>query len=167
MRSAEAGPRPRSPLLLLILCVLCGETRPSEAEPCRHRDLGDSRPVSLERVRRAQAEVKEKLALLADRAARLSPSAPFESGLPACRARALRTRRTEVPPELVGRTIGFGPSGRIPAADVRVATSAPSLFELDADALADPALSERLGVRCFPTVVRARSEVELELVENP
>jgi hypothetical protein len=55
----------------------------------------------------------------------------------------------------------------MPPADLRVATSARNLLELEADALADPALAARLGVRCVPTRVRATSEVELELAENP
>jgi hypothetical protein len=144
--------------------VLCGE---GPEEGCVHPAQGESRPVSLAAVRRAQEEIKTKLALLADRAGRLSPEAPFESGLPACRSTARRIHRTASPAALVGRTIGLGPPGRIPPADVRVASSARSLFELEADALADADLAGRLGVRCVPTLVRIRSEVDLELVENP
>jgi len=55
----------------------------------------------------------------------------------------------------------------MPAADVRVATSSRRLIDAQVDALADPRLIERLGVRCAPTLIRAISEVELELVENP
>ncbi len=152
------------PFLLCALCLLCA---PRAQEVCIHPSRGETRAVSLDRVRAAQEEVTSKLALLAERAGKLAPTDPFESGLPACRARSVRTLRTTVPPPLVGKSIAFGPSGKIPAADLRVATSARSLLELDADALADPALSARLGVRCFPTLVRARSEAELELVENP
>jgi hypothetical protein len=150
--------------LLPALCVLLSAR---EDEPCVHRGAGAAVAVSLERVGRAQEEVREKLALVVEKAARLSPGAPFESGLPACRGRATRTVRTDVPAPLVGKTIAFGPSGRMPPADLRVATSARNLLELEADALADPALAARLGVRCVPTRVRATSEVELELAENP
>lgn len=154
-------------LKALVLCSLCVLSAPRGEEACVHPSRGETRPVSLDAVRRAQEEIRGKLALLVERAGKLSPREPYESGLPACRRREVRAVRTEVPAPLVGKTIGFGPSGRIPAADLRVATSARNLLEVDADALADPALSARLGVRCFPTLVRARSEAELELVENP
>ena len=151
----------------LLLCAVCLAFASRGEEACVHPARGETRPVSLAAVGRAQEEIREKLALLVERAGKLSPREPYESGLPACRRREVRVVRTEVPAPLVGKTIGFGPSGRIPAADIRVATSARSLLEADADALADPALSARLGVRCFPTLVRARSEAGLELVENP
>lgn len=150
-----------------VLVALCLLSAAKDEEACVHPGRGETRPVSLDQVERAQAVVKEKLSLVVESAARFSSAAPFESSLPACRARAARTVRTDLPSPLVGKTIAFGPSGRIPAADLRVATSARNLLELEADALADPALSARLGVRCAPTLVRVISEVELELVENP
>jgi hypothetical protein len=68
---------------------------------------------------------------------------------------------------MVGKTIAFAPADRMPDADVRVATSVRKLIDVQADALADRTLVERLDVRCAPTIVRGLSEVELELVENP
>jgi len=134
---------------------------------CTHPARGDSRAVSLDAVEKAQDEVKRRLALSWDKSLRISADGPYESGLPACGFRQTRRIRTALPPEFVGKTVGFGPSDRIPSADVRVATSARRILEVQADALADRMLSERLGVRCSPTLVRALSEVELELVENP
>jgi hypothetical protein len=151
------------PLLLIGVCFLLA----NEETVCVHPTRGESRRVSLDDVRRAQSEVKKKLSFVAEKATRLSIDAPFDSGLPACRRRETRVVRTSVPPELVGKSILFAASDRLGRADVRVATSARKLGEIDADALAHPALAERLGVRCAPTLVRARSEVELELVENP
>ena len=134
---------------------------------CTHADRGETRPVSLDAVERAQDEVKRRLALSWDKSMRISLDAPYDSGLPACGLRQTRRIRTTVPAELVGKTISFGPADRLPPADVRVATSARKIMDVQADALSDRMLTERLGVRCTPTIVRALSEVELELVENP
>ncbi len=151
-------------LSLLVLCVLFAEVAPGT---CEHSGAGEARPVSLAAVRRAQEAVRDRLALAAGRAARVSLETPYASGLPSCAGRRVRAVRARVPRELVGRTIAFAAAERMPAADLRVATSAGSLAELRADALADPALAGRLGVRCAPTLVRVRSEEELELVEGP
>ncbi len=148
---------------LAAVCALLAGREPV----CLHPASGATRPVSLDRVRRAQAEVKARMAFSWEKATALSAEAPFDSGLPACAARRTRVLRTEVPRELVGREIAFAPAERMPRADVRVATSCRRISEAEADALADPALAERLGVRCAPTLVRVRSEVELELVEGP
>lgn len=150
--------------IALLLCLACAW--PEDAV-CHHADRGESRMVDLDAVARAQDEVKRRLSFGWEKAPRLTADQPFESGLPACSGRQTRRLRTSVPAELVGKSIAFAPSDRMFKADVRVATSARRIVELDADALADRALSERLGVRCTPTLVRAISEVELELAENP
>lgn len=138
-----------------------------DEEVCNHPARGDSKPVSLEAVARAQEDVKKRLALSWDKSLKISADAPFESGLPGCGGRQTRRVRTALPDAFVGKSVGFGPNDRIPSADVRVATSARRILDVHADALADRMLIERLGVRCTPTLVRALSEVELELVENP
>ncbi len=150
--------------ILVGLCVLCAVP---EESVCRHASSGRTVPVALERARRAQQAVARGFAVAVDAAARPRADAGFESGLPACAARRTRRVRVEIPAALVGRTIAFAPEGRFPPAEVRVATSSRSLWSLDADALADPALAARLDVRCRPTLVRTLSEVELELVEDP
>lgn len=149
--------------VLLALCVLCAS--PGE-EVCRHPTAGAAVPVSLARVRRAQEAVVRRFAAAADAAARIPADRSWDSGLPACGARRTRRVRTEVPPALVGRAISFAPEGRFAKEALRAATSARSLWAVEADALADRALAERLDVRCRPTLVRAISEVELELVEG-
>src|SRR5262249_7168650 len=138
-----------------------------EESVCVHASRGDSRAVSLEAVSRAQDGIKQHLAMTWDQTMKLSTETPFESGLPACTMRQTRRVRTAVPPDLVGKTIAFAPADRLPQADVQVATSARRIIDIHADALADRPLVERLEVRCAPTLVRAISEVELELVENP
>lgn len=138
-----------------------------DEDVCTHPARGDSKAISLDAVEKAQEEVKRRLALSWDKSLKISADGPYESGLPGCGFKQTRRVRTQVPPELVGKSIGFGPSDRIPPADIRVATSARRILEVQADAMADRTLSERLGVRCSPTLVRALSEVELELVENP
>ena len=150
-------------LLLVGVCLLLA----NEDTVCVHPSRGAARVLSLENVRRAHEEAAKKLSFAAEKAARLSPDAPFDSGLPSCARSTSRRLAIAVPRELVGKSIAFAPAGRLPRADVRVATSARRISDLDADALAHPALSDRLGVRCWPTLVRVRSEVELELVENP
>ncbi len=152
-------------LLLCALCVLCGES--SVPSVCSHPPRGESLRVSLDAVRRAQEDVKKRLAWAVGEASRLSADSPFESGLPACQGRARRTVRVPTPPPLAGKTIVFAPAERMPPGDLRVATSARRLAEVRADAMADRALARRLGVRCAPTIVTVRSEVELELVEDP
>jgi hypothetical protein len=138
-----------------------------EKSPCVHSTAGETQAVSLDQVGKAQDELQRKLALAWERGLRIGRDASFDSGLPACKSRQVRRLRTTLTAELVGRTIAFSPPERMPIADVRVATSARRIADLNADALADPKLIERLGVRCAPTLVRALSEVELELVENP
>jgi hypothetical protein len=150
--------------MLLAGCLLC---LPWDGEICTHPTRGESRAVSLEAVGRAQDDVKRRLSLSWDKSLRINAETPFDSGLPACGLRQTRRIRTTLPADIVGKTIAFAPGDRLPAADVRVATSARRIFDVQADALADRTLTERLGVRCAPTLVRALSEVELELVENP
>ena len=149
---------------LIAVCLLCAA--PTE-EAHVHPSRGRTAPVSLESVRRARKDVEIRFAAAADRAAALRADRSFEAELPACVVRRTRRVKTDAPAALVGRSISFAPEGRFAAADLRVATSARSLAALEADALADRALSERLDVRCRPTLVHGISEVELELVENP
>ncbi len=151
------------PLLLAAVCLLLQE----EETVCRHPSSGASRTLSLDAVHKAQASVREKLAFAAEKAGRLSLDSSFESGLPSCARRSTRKVQTSIPRELLGKTILFAPSGRFSRADFRVATSVRRLADLEADALAHPALADRLGVRCTPTLVRVTSEVDLELVEDP
>lgn len=153
----------RSALFLAALCALALQS----GTVCVHPPAGATRRVSLDEVRKAQADVKAKLAWAVEKAGRLPVDGPYDSGLPACRGRRTRTVRAQLPREFVGKTIAFAPSERLAEADFRVATSARKLSEIRADALADPALAERLGVRCAPSLVTVVSEVELELVENP
>jgi hypothetical protein len=134
---------------------------------CEHAAKGKSHPVSLEDVEKGQEGVKRQLTATWEKSTKLSMDTPFDSGLPACVSRQTRRIRTSLPPQLVGKTIVFARADRLPRADVRVATSARRIADIDADALADGRLTERLGVRCFPTLVRAVSEAELELLENP
>lgn len=150
-----------------LLLPLCAVSSTAEDAPCAHAGAGETQAVSLDQVGKAQAEVRNRLTLAWDKSARISAAGSYDSGLPACRARQSVRRKTRLPRELIGKSIAFAPSDRMVEADVRVATSARRLAELRADALADPKLIQRLGVRCAPTLVRALSEVELELVENP
>jgi hypothetical protein len=150
--------------VLIALCVLC--SAPADVAHA-HPSRGPSVPVSLDRVRRARKDVVARFAEAADRAAAFRADRPFDAGLPACGARRTRRVRTDAPAALVGRSISFAPEGQFATADVRVATFARSLAALEADALADRALTERLDVRCRPTLVRVISEVELELLESP
>jgi len=149
------------PFLVLILWV---------EEPggeCRHAARGETRRISLARVRAAQEGVKAGLRKALGPVERLGRAGTFDSGLPACGLRRSVEVRTTLPRELVGKTIAVAPAERMPRADVRVASSARSLEGLEADALADGPLLERLGVRCAPALVRIRSEELLEIVENP
>ena len=150
------------PLALALLCVLVME----QETVCVHRGGGGTRNVSLREVRRSREEVKEKLRFAWRESARLSSDRPFDSGLPACPRRAVRTLGGSFPRELVGKTVAFAPADRLPRADFRVATYARRIGDIQAEALADRRLAERLGVRCAPTLVRVRSEAELELVEG-
>jgi hypothetical protein len=150
--------------VLVAVCLLCAAPRDTV---CSHPDRGDSRPAALDRIAAAQDDLQRRMASTWDRAPRLTAEAPLDSGLPSCKSRQSRKIRTTLPKEFVGRAVVFAPSERMPGADVRVATSARRISEIQADALADRRLIDRLGVRCTPTRVRAISEVELELVEDP
>lgn len=155
---------------MIRLAALVAAAALLEAVPepvCVHPARGETRRISLDRVRKAQEELKVRLAESFGRVDRLSPDRPYDSGLPACGARRRYTLRTDLPAELAGKTAAFAPAERMPRADVRVATSARTIASIDADALADEALVRRLGVRCAPTSVRFLSETELELVESP
>lgn len=149
---------------MVLACLLAS---PPEERVCRHPARGPSRPISLARVADARRELERTLREAWRLDGRLSRGTPWDSGLPACRGRSSRRVAVRLPGALVGRTIGFGPAGRIPAADYRVATKARRLDEVDAHALADPALAARLGVRCWPSRATVISERELELQEDP
>jgi hypothetical protein len=155
---------PLKSITLAAFCLVCAF---QESPVCNHPDRGDCRTVSLDAVARAQEEVRDRLAVSWDRSLNLSAAQSFDSGLPACGARRTRRIPTRLPPELVGKTIAFAPADRMPAADIRAVTSARRLLDVQADALADRALLDRLDVRCSPTIVRCTSEVEIELLENP
>lgn len=149
---------------LLAVCLI------SSAAPervCRHASRGSTAPVSLARAERAREDLARELSRAWNLEGRLSAGLPWDSGLPACARRDVRRVTTQVPASLVGKTLGFGPEGRVPTADIRVATRVKTLASADSDALADPAFAARFGVRCWPARVRVVSEVELELFENP
>jgi hypothetical protein len=137
-----------------------------QAAPCAHPVRGESRPVRLDAVARAHREARRALTLEVRRAAAGDPLAqPFESGLPACRGRARRIGRVEeVPAELVGRAVHFGPRPREGA--IHAVTSARSLLEASGAVLAGPELAHRLGVRCAPSTVRVRAAGEVEIDEG-
>ena len=150
-----------------LLIPVCIAALPAGESICAHPNIGDTQAVSLDQVAHAQDELRHRLTISWNKSLRLTKDTPFDSGLPACKGSNTRRVKTRLPRDLVGRTIAFGPSERMPAGDIRVATSAKRLLDLRGDALADPRLVERLSVRCSPTLARALSEVELELVENP
>ena len=152
-------------ILLVAGALLIGVE--SREEVCRHGCVGGSHSVSLSRARRAQQRMKDRISFSVRRRDRISLDAPFNSGLSACPRRDVRTVRLRVPTQLVGKSIAFAYAERMPVADIRVATSARHRNEGKFDALADPALIQRLAVRCFPTLVIVRSKDELELIENP
>lgn len=155
-------------LLLLSLAPFAAAAAlaPSEGAVCRHPARGPSRPVSLDAVGRFHADAAGLFERWTAQAAAGIPRGGFDASLPACATRSRRSLAFRVPPEMVGRSAAFAPEGRFPAADLRIATRAASLAGLDADGLADAELLAKLGVRCWPTVVRGLSEVELELVEG-
>jgi hypothetical protein len=148
---------------VLAACAFWGASE----DVCRHASSGSTCHVSTDGVAGAQEALRAELAWTIERASRVSLDAPYDSGLPACRARGRRAVRVELPRALVGKTIAFAAQDRMPRADLRVASSARTIAAADADALADPAFAARLGVRCVPTLVTVRSESELELVEGP
>lgn len=156
----------KTAVLAALALLAASETGGVREHVCRHPSKGATRRIDLGQVRRAQASIREAFAFSAAKAERVSLDGPFESGLPACATAGRRRAAVVTPPEMAGRTLAFAPEGKFPQADLRVATSARRVRDVEADALADPALAARLGVRCVPTVVRILSEVELELVEG-
>ena len=152
--------------LLILAAATCAWT-PTREEVCDHGRNGRSVRVSLAAVERAQEGIRKRLELSVRPFRPVGADRSFESGLPACPRSLARRVSLDVPPALVGKTISFGAQGRIPEADLKVATSARSLRGGGFDALADPVLVHRLGVRCFPSVVIARSPHELDIRERP
>lgn len=133
------------------------------SERCDHGTRGATKavdPVRLEKgyadfarvVRRAMPRIDPRLAL----------DAPYESGLPACTERRVRRVKREVPPEMIGRTIVFGP----PQEGFVFVTRAKRLRDALGHGLATAEAATRFGVRCAPTTVTVRRG-ELELVEDP
>src|SRR6185295_17100889 len=104
--------------LLVAICLACAS---QDGAVCLHPTRGDSKPVSLDTVGKAQEDVKRHLAITWEKSTKLSTDMPFDSGLPACGMRQTRRVRTTVPPDLVGKTIAFAAADRLPKADVRVA----------------------------------------------
>lgn len=151
-------------LVLVAVCLL--SSAPAE-RVCRHGRQGSAVPVSLDRAERAREDLARALSRAWNLEGRLSAGLPWDSGLPACARREVRRVSARTPASLVGKTLGFGPESRMPAADIKVATRVTALASADSDALADPAFAARFGVRCWPARVRVVSEVELELLENP
>jgi len=134
--------------------------------PCEHPTRGETRAVDLDAVARAYRDVAKKLSFEVGRA-RIDEALaqPFASGLPACRGRARRVERVEeVPAELVGTSLHFGPRARDGV--VHVVTEAKSLRDVAGAVLASPELASRLGVRCAPSTVRVRGAKEVELDEG-
>ncbi len=130
---------------------------------CAHPTRGETRPLDLEAVARAHREAARLLTLRIDPPTAEDPlGAPYESGLPACRARSRRTvRLADVPEELAGRAFHFGPRAR--DGTVHVVTSAKSLRGVAGGVLATPELAERFGVRCAPSTARVgRTEAEID-----
>ncbi len=143
-----------------IVFLLVAQDR---SERCDHGSLGATKaidPGRLERnyadfarvVQRAMPKIDPKLAL----------DAPYESGLPACTQRRIRRVKREAPPEMVGKTIVFGP----PQEGVVFVTRAKRLGDALGHGLATEEAAARFGVRCDRTTVTVRRG-ELELVEEP
>lgn len=143
-----------------LLLLLFAQDRP---ERCDHGSRGATKaidPARLERnyadfarvVRRAMPRIDPKLAL----------DAPYESGLPACAARRVRRVKRDVPPEMIGKTIVFGP----PQEGFVFVTRAKRLRDALGHGLATAEAAAKFDVRCTPTVVRV-SRGELELTEGP
>jgi hypothetical protein len=139
----------------LALAAACLLSAAPPERVCRHPARGACRPVSLERASRARAELADSIRSSWHAQARLATPSSWDSGLPGCPARAVRRVRAELPAALAGRTIGFGPAGAEPAADLKAATRLRGGDWTRVEALADRALA------------RVISEAELELVENP
>lgn len=131
---------------------------------CDHGSRGATRPVDLKEVERLHQEAARAFESLS------FPSAPdfswpsFDSGLPACRSRAVRRLRVEtLPPEM--KPLLFAPAGsETPSEVIRVATRARSIAE--ASIPADKELAARFGVRCWPSLVRPVTSSEVEITEG-
>jgi hypothetical protein len=134
--------------------------------PCDHPARGETKAVDLDAVARAYRDVAKKLTFEVERA-RIGDALaqPFESGLPACRGRTRRVERVEeVPAELVGTALHFGPRARDGA--MHVVTEAKALKDVAGAVLASTELASRLGVRCAPSTVRVRAAKEVEIDEG-
>lgn len=131
-----------SPVFALLL--LAQDRR----ERCEHGARGAARPVDLARVEREYAGFARISAKWAGRLdPKLALDEPFDSGLPACRAREVRRVRREVPAGMVGRTILFGP----PQDGLVFVTRAGRRRDLLGRLVASPEAVRRFDVRCAPT----------------
>jgi hypothetical protein len=142
---------------LVLLFLLSPQDRPERSE---RGTRGAAVPVDPARLERSYAE----FALVAARGEAdpdVALDEPFDSGLPACRSRDVRSVKRAVPPEMVGKTVLFAPSGE----GIVFVTKAKRLRDAFGRLLATPEAIERFGVRCAPTTVHARKG-ELELREG-
>jgi hypothetical protein len=94
--------------------------------------------------------------------AKLALDAPYESGLPACTQRRIRRVKREAPPEMVGKTIVFGP----PQEGMVFVTRAKRLRDALGHGLATAEAAARFDVRCAPSRVTVRRG-EMEILEYP
>ncbi len=74
---------------------------------------------------------------------------PFESGLPACRARRVRRIDRAIPPAAVGQRLTFAPSGE----GIVFVTRARRRKDLWGKLVATPQAIAAFEVRCVPTTV--------------
>ena len=148
--------KPAASALLLALLV--------QDPVCDHGSRGATRPVDLKEVARIQEEAARAFKSLSFAKAQGFSWPPFDSGLPACRSRAVRRLRVEtLPPDM--KPLLFAPAGSdAPPEAIRVATRARSIAE--ASIPADKELAARFGVRCWPSLVRPVTTSEVEISEG-
>lgn len=133
------------------------------SDRCDHGSRGATKAIDPGRLQRSYAD----FARVVQRAMpkidpKLALDAPYESGLPACTERRVRRVKRDVPPEMIGRTIVFGP----PQEGFVFVTRARRLRDALGHGLATKEAAARFGVRCAPTMVKVRRG-ELELTEEP
>jgi hypothetical protein len=131
---------------------------------CDHGSRGASRPIDLREVARLHEEASRAFDSLSAVRAESFSFPPFDSGLPSCRARAVRRMRVE-PLPLEMKPLYFAPAGSEPPDDAfLVATKARSVAETSL--VADKELAARFGVRCSPSFVRLLAATEIEITEG-
>lgn len=133
------------------------------SERCDHGTRGATKGVDLVRLEKSYADFARVVQRAMPRIdPKLALDAPYESGLPACTERRVRRVKRHVPPEMIGRTIIFGP----PQEGIVFVTRAKRLRDALGYGLATAEAAARFGVTCAPTTVTVRRG-ELELIENP